>query len=77
MKLQLQERLNRLREEQAAGQEMLADLERRQAELHQTLLRISGAIQVLEELLTDAPSDAGENDVKRFSQPMPGSNGHK
>ena len=35
---------------------MLADLETRQADLRSTLLRISGAIQVLEELLADTQS---------------------
>ena len=30
---------------------MLADLESRQAQLRETLLRISGAVQVLEEML--------------------------
>jgi hypothetical protein len=40
---------------------MLADLEARRSELQQTLLRISGAIQVLEELLAaQASVGAGE-----------------
>lgn len=51
MKETLQQRLVALKQEQASGQTMLADLQRQQAELEQTLLRISGAIQVLEELL--------------------------
>jgi uncharacterized coiled-coil protein SlyX len=51
MQEQLQQRLASLREEFAAGQKVLAELENRQAELRQTLLRISGAIQVLEEVL--------------------------
>ncbi len=51
MQEQLQQRLLDLKREYESGQQMLADLERRQNELQQTLLRISGAIQVLEELL--------------------------
>jgi predicted nucleic acid-binding Zn-ribbon protein len=51
MQEQLQQRLASLREEFAAGQKVLAELENRQADLRQTLLRISGAIQVLEEVL--------------------------
>ena len=51
MQAQLEQRLNELKTEFAAGQKMLADLEAKQTELRQTLLRISGAIQVLEELL--------------------------
>jgi hypothetical protein len=51
VKEQLNERLDALRGEYTAGQQMLAELEARQAEVGQTLLRISGAIQVLEELL--------------------------
>jgi hypothetical protein len=44
-------RLSELKREMAAGQKMIADLEARQMNLKQTLLRISGAIQVLEELM--------------------------
>ena len=47
----LTRRLEQLRHEYESGQHMLADLETRQTNLRHTLLRISGAIQVLEELL--------------------------
>lgn len=57
-------RLTGLRSEYTAGQQMLADLEARQAELRQTLLRISGAIQVLEELLDDPGTLELENNDK-------------
>jgi uncharacterized protein involved in exopolysaccharide biosynthesis len=52
LKTQLEQRLAELKQEFESGQQMLADLQNRQAELQTTLLRISGAIQVLEELLT-------------------------
>jgi chromosome segregation ATPase len=51
MKEQLEPRLKQLKAEFETGQTMLADLEQKRATLQQTLLRISGAIQVLEELL--------------------------
>ena len=51
MKEQIEQRLKDLRSEFEAGQKMLTDLEAQQANLKTTLLRISGAIQVLEELL--------------------------
>lgn len=51
-------RLGELRREYAAGEAQMAALEARKAELSQTLLRISGAIQVLEETLADAPNAA-------------------
>jgi len=51
MKEQLQNRLNQLKNEFEAGQKMMADLESKQANLRDTLLRISGAIQILEEEL--------------------------
>jgi len=54
MQAQVEQRLAELRSEYQAGQKMLADLEAKQANLQQTLLRISGAIQVLEELLNAA-----------------------
>ncbi len=49
--LQLRERLNELKAEFTNGQKMLAEFKRKQVNLENSLLRISGAIQVLEELL--------------------------
>ena len=78
MKAQLQQRLTALRAEYASGQKMLADLEVKQANLRDTLLRISGAIQVLEEELSRADHtvyshDAGatEKQLEVAAQPAP------
>ena len=58
------ERITQRRAELAAeyerGQATLAQMEQERARLEQTLLRISGAILVFEELLTQPP--AGEMD---------------
>jgi len=54
MRDQLQNRLQTLRQEYAAGEKVLATLEAKQASLRETLLRIGGAIQVLEEELAVA-----------------------
>jgi len=54
---QLEERLKTLRHEFETGQGRLRDLEAQQARLRETLLRISGAIQVLEEVLAAAPAN--------------------
>jgi predicted nuclease with TOPRIM domain len=51
MQEKLQQRLQSLKTEYEAGQKMLAELDAKQANLRETLLRISGAIQVLEEML--------------------------
>ena len=59
MREQIEQRLIELKGEYEAGQKMLADYEAKQAELRQTLLRISGAIQMLEELL------AAEEEVEK------------
>jgi predicted nuclease with TOPRIM domain len=56
MKDQLVQRLTVLKAEFEAGQKMLAELESKQAELRNTLIRISGAVQVLEEELAKAAS---------------------
>jgi hypothetical protein len=61
MRKQLEQRVSELKAEQQKGQQMLAELEGKQAELRQTLLRISGAIQVLEELLADGANDTRQN----------------
>ncbi|GAB61442.1 MAG: hypothetical protein DWB56_14065 [Candidatus Jettenia sp.] len=58
MKEKLEQRLKELRTEFESGQKALADLEGKQINLRNTLLRISGAIQVLEEEL------AKENESK-------------
>jgi hypothetical protein len=49
-------RLAELRAEYDAGQRAMAELETRRTALRDTLLRISGAIQVLEEVATDTPA---------------------
>lgn len=54
MREQLTQRLQQLHQEYESGQQMLADLQAQQTNLQQTLLRISGAIQVLQELLQTA-----------------------
>lgn len=51
MREQLQQRLDELKNEFEAGQARLQEMERQQLALRETLLRISGAIQVLEEML--------------------------
>lgn len=51
MKEKMEQRLTELKNEYESGLKVLADLETKQASVKQTLLRISGAIQVLEELL--------------------------
>jgi predicted nuclease with TOPRIM domain len=57
MREQLEKRLAELRAELESGQRALAELEQKQAALRDTMLRISGAIQVLEEELAPAPTD--------------------
>jgi uncharacterized coiled-coil protein SlyX len=57
----LEQRLQELKEEFGKGQQTLEGLETQAAEVRQTLLRISGAIQVLEEELgnADQPHENG------------------
>jgi hypothetical protein len=70
MQERLNERLDTLRREYEAGQKMLADLEARQLELRETLLRIAGAIQVVQELLADTGTDADAAETDR-TDPAP------
>jgi uncharacterized coiled-coil protein SlyX len=51
MRSQLESRLQQLKTEYESGQKMVAELEGRMAQLRATLLRIEGAMQVLQEEL--------------------------
>ena len=57
MREQIEQRLAELRSEHETGARMLAELEVRQAQLQQTLLRIGGAVQVMEELIATEPAE--------------------
>lgn len=60
MKEQIEQRLAVLQAEYENGQTLLANLNQQRTNLQQTVLRISGAMQVLQELLNTAR--AGENE---------------
>jgi len=61
MKRELEARLKELKEEYQKGQGQLVALEQETANLKNTLLRISGAIQVLQELLGDKTSENSDH----------------
>lgn len=63
MKESVERRLQELQQEFASGQKMLVELDAKRADLQQTLLRISGAIQVLEELVAGAEKPQTEKVV--------------
>lgn len=64
MRERLEQRVSELKTEREKGQQMLAELEGKEADLRQTLLRISGAIQVIEELLAaETPTPNGTAQV--------------
>lgn len=73
MKEKLLQRLKQLKHEHQLGKKTLDDLETKQFSLRETLLRISGAIQVLEELLDDPeqPDDKGAIDSSESEMSEP------
>jgi len=48
------ERLRQLRSEYADGEAQAMQLDRRRAQVHEAMLRVAGAIQVLEELIASS-----------------------
>ncbi len=58
MNQKLEKRLQSLKAEFEAGQKLQAEYEAKQRNLRETLLRISGAIQVLEEVIAETQSEA-------------------
>jgi hypothetical protein len=67
----LKERLDDLKTEFESGQKLLAGLEAQRVRVGETLLRISGAIQVLQELMDgqeqDHPSANGDTGAQMAS----------
>jgi len=66
MQDQVKVRIEALRKEMETGQQRMQDLERQLAQVRDTMLRISGAIQVLEEIqgqaaAIEATSDKGNS----------------
>lgn len=61
---QLQERLASLQKEFEIGQSRLKELEKEEAYLREMLLRISGAVQVLNELLQQNSEGNSQEDPK-------------
>jgi len=64
---QLQQRLDELKKEFELGQNRLQEMDRQQAQVREMLLRISGAIQVLEELL--AQNQPAEEHTPSVAEP--------
>lgn len=65
MKEQLEQRVTELKSEFEAGQKMLAELEAKRANLGETMLRISGAIQILEEELAKESGEEAPDGVEQ------------
>ena len=71
MKDQLENRLSDLKNEYDQGQKMLAELDTRREKTAQAMLRISGAIQVLEEMLAEeenVPMEAIQTEAVELPQ---------
>jgi predicted nucleic acid-binding Zn-ribbon protein len=71
LRQRLEQRLSALRQELDTGRKMLADLEARQLGLQQTVLRISGAVQALEELLAADEPSAGNGSTPAATPTAP------
>lgn len=72
MRDRLQTRLGELKKEFTTGQARLQELEKQQMYLRETMLRISGAIQVLEELLANEGSVEQNGAYSGEKQPVSG-----
>jgi len=70
MRERLEKRLQELKAEFGKGEQTLKQLEEQVAAVRQTLLRISGAIQVLEEELGEAEQPDGDVPELSMEQSM-------
>lgn len=69
MKKQLEQRIEELKLEFESGQQVMAGLENKQFNLNRMLLRISGAIQVLEEELKKVNDTEKIHDCHKDAKP--------
>jgi len=65
MKSRLQERYEALKAEYEAGQKMLADLDAKRQNLTATMLRIEGAMQVLQDMIAQEGGSSGTDQKER------------
>ena len=72
MREQLQARLAELTRDHQLGQGRLVELDREQAALRETLLRINGAMQVIEELLGASTANGPSNTNGHKAEPAAG-----
>ncbi|MCP3099524.1 hypothetical protein LZ198_11650 [Myxococcus sp. K15C18031901] len=69
MKDAMEQRLADLKAEHEAGQKMMAELDAKRSQLVQTMLRIEGAIQVLQEIIASDTSRAPNvTDIKEAAR---------
>jgi hypothetical protein len=68
----LEQRLAELQNELAAGQKMQTELDAKRVQLQATMLRIEGAIQVIEEVLHTEPAPALESSATLSPAPPSG-----
>ena len=69
MQQQFEKRLQELKQEFETGQARLQELARQEQVLRETLFRISGAIQVIEEELAKANSENSRSETGNDGQP--------
>jgi hypothetical protein len=74
MREQIQTRLEALRKEIEIGQAELEKIENQRTYLRETMLRISGAIKVLEELLAEEPPSVASETNGNKKPPTGGAN---
>lgn len=65
MRERIEQRLCELREELEVGRGMMAELDARRSNLHDSMLRIGGAVQALEELMRDEQFPADGSSAAR------------
>jgi predicted nuclease with TOPRIM domain len=65
MREQIQQRLETLKAEFEKGQTRLHEIQLQEAQLKETLLRISGAIQVITELLEQGEASSAQDNIEK------------